>query len=64
MRNEPEKKGSGRYIVSKVVGDCIYKAFSHTSADDEMSLRQCRSALLLLVLVFVGDFRGDFADFG
>ena len=36
--------------MSKVVGDAIYSALWHTSEDGELRLRQCRSALLLLVL--------------
>ena len=50
-------------LASKVVGDGIYLALPHTWEDGELSLRLCRSALLL-VLVFVGDTGEVFAEFG
>ena len=58
MRNEPVMV----LFVSKVVGDGFDWDLSHTSEDGELSLRQCRSALLL-VLVIARDF-GAFAEFG
>ena len=59
MHNEPVMV----VFVSKVVGDGIHWASSHTWGGGELRLRQCRSALLL-VLVFARDFGALFAEFG